>query len=134
MGIDSAFSPILADVVLVVHACFVLFVVGGQLLILVGWALSWVWTSRYVFRILHLIAIGFVMLESWCGVTCPLTLVENKLRHGNEFFRYERSFIGHWTERLIYFSAPDWLFTLIYTAFALLVLLTWLAHPPKRKL
>ena len=64
----------LADLTLVLHAAYVLFVIGGQLLILLGWGLEWMWTRRFLFRLLHLLAIGFVMLEAWLGVTCPLTL------------------------------------------------------------
>jgi len=31
----------LADLVLAIHVAFILFVVGGQILILAGWALGW---------------------------------------------------------------------------------------------
>jgi hypothetical protein len=35
---------------------------------------------------------------------------------------------------LIFYTAPGWVFTLIYTVFAGLVALTWFAYPPRRKL
>ena len=53
----------LADLVLAVHTVFILFVVGGQTLILAGWALGWSWPRHRWFRLLHLLAIGFVMRQ-----------------------------------------------------------------------
>jgi len=122
----------LADLTLVLHATYVLFVVGGQLLILLGWVLNWMWTRRFLFRLLHLVAIGFVMLEAWFGVTCPLTLLESKMRERAGSAVYHSSFIRYWLDRLIFYVAPEWIFTLIYTVFALLVILTWVFYPPRR--
>lgn len=124
----------LSDIVLVMHAAYVMFVVGGQLLIVAGWVRGWMWTQRFVFRLLHLMAIGFVMLEAWIGAVCPLTVLENALRSKSGVTAYERSFISHWLERLIFFSAPEWIFTLVYTSFTIIVVLTWLAYPPRRQL
>jgi len=110
---------------------FVLFVVGGQLLILAGWLGGWGWTRRVLFRALHLGSIGFVVLEAWFGVPCPLTILENKLRiRAGEAAAYQASFIGYWVGRLLYYDAPPWLFTTIYTAFSLLVVLTFVFYPP----
>ena len=124
---------VLADLTLATHAAFVVFIVVGQIAVFVGWALGWRWTRRLMFRLLHLIAIGFVMLEAWFSVTCPLTVVENVFRAKAAATTYDRSFISHWLERLIFYTAPEWVFTLIYTGFAALVILSWLAYPPRRK-
>lgn len=123
----------LSDIVLVVHASYVMFVVVGQLLIVAGWARGWRWTQRFVFRLLHLLAIGFVMFEAWIGAFCPLTVLENALRSKAGVAAYEQSFIGHWLGRLIFFSAPAWIFTLVYTSFTVVVVLTWWAYPPRRR-
>ena len=124
----------LADLTLVLHAAYVLFVIGGQLLILLGWGLEWMWTRRFLFRLLHLLAIGFVMLEAWLGVTCPLTLLESKLRERAGDVAYNSSFISYWLDRLIFYVAPEWIFIVIYTVFALLVILTWVFYPPRRNI
>jgi len=124
----------LADLVLVTHAAYVLFVVGGQALIVIGWMRGWEWTLCRVFRLLRLVAIGLVMLEAWLGINCPLTILENFLRLQAGAAAYENNFIGHWLRSLIFYAAPEWIFTLIYTAFTALVILTWLAYPPRRKL
>jgi len=121
----------LADVTLLLHAGFVLFVVGGQGLILIGWARGWRWTRGLLFRFLHLGSIGFVVLEAWFSVPCPLTVLENEFRlRAGETAAYQVSFIGYWVGRLLYYNAPSWLFTTIYTAFSLLVVLTFVFYPP----
>jgi hypothetical protein len=124
----------LADSVLVLHAVFVLFVVGGQLLILAGWLGGWEWTRRLIFRLLHLGSIGFVVLEAWFNVPCPLTILENDLRlRAGEAAAYQVSFIGYWVGRLLYYNAPPWVFTTAYTAFSVLVILTFVKYPPRRR-
>ena len=124
---------LLADMTLVLHAGYALFVVGGQLLILVGWAANWNWPRNLWFRILHLIAIGFVMLEAWVGVICPLTTLENLFRQKAGRELYENSFIGDWVGRLLFYTAPEWVFILIYTAFFLLILISWWGYPPVKR-
>ncbi|MBI3570855.1 MAG: DUF2784 domain-containing protein [Gammaproteobacteria bacterium] len=124
----------LADLILGLHAVFILFVVGGQVLIVAGWALGWVWTRRWLFRLLHLLVIGFVMLEAWFGIICPLTALENILRTASGAVTYENGFIRYWLQQLIFYTAPSWVFTLIYTVFAGLVVLIWFVYPPRRKL
>jgi hypothetical protein len=113
---------------------FVLFVVIGQVLILIGWVNGWGWTRRLLFRLLHLGSIGFVVLEAWFGVPCPLTVLENEFRiRAGEAAAYQASFIGYWLNRLLYYNAPAWVFTTAYTAFSLLVVLTFVFYPPQRR-
>lgn len=124
---------LLADIVLVVHAAYVFFVVGGQLSILAGWARGWSWTRHRLFRLLHVLAIGLVTVEAWLGAACPLTVAENALRSAADGGAYETTFLTHWLGRVIFYTAPEWVFTAIYTVFALVVILTWVLYPPRRK-
>lgn len=123
----------LADAVLALHALYVLFVVGGLLLTLAGWWRGWAWTRAPWFRWLHLAAIGFVVLEAWFGIPCPLTVIESRLRVLAGGTGYATSFVGHWLQRLVYYDAPPWVFTLGYTLFALLVVAVFVGHPPRRR-
>jgi len=129
---DAGYSQLLADVVLVLHTLFVLFVVGGLLLTLLGWWRGWLWTRNPWFRWLHLGAIGFVVLEAWFGVPCPLTVLESSLRVLAGGSGYAASFIGHWLQRLVFYEAEPWVFTAVYTTFALLVVAVFVFHPPRR--
>lgn len=124
----------LADLVLGLHAGFILFVVGGQILIVAGWMLGWAWPRHRWFRLLHLCAIGYIVLEAWLGMMCPLTALENILRATSGAPVYEHGFIRYWLHQLIFYTAPDWVFTLIYTVFTGFVALMWLVYPPRQKL
>ncbi len=115
----------LADFILVVHVLFVLFVVCGLLAIYLGYALQWQWVRNRVFRLAHLAAIGIVVLQAWLGVICPLTSWEMALRDRAGEATYSGSFIQHWLQQLLYYSAPDWVFVLLYTVFGSLVLASW---------
>ncbi len=134
MALEADIWGWLADLTLVLHAAFILFVGGGQLLIMAGWALGWGWSRHRLFRGLHLLAIGFVVLEAWFGVSCPLTSLESEFRHLAGVAGYENGFIRHWVRHLVFYSAPAWVFTAIYTVFAGLVGATWFLYPPRRKL
>lgn len=114
-----------ADVLLFSHVLFVAFVLVGLILIPVGRFLSWSWVRNPWFRSAHLTGIGVVVLQSWLGVTCPLTLWEMELRSKAGDAVYAGSFISHWLEELLYFQAPEWIFVVCYTTFGLLVLLSW---------
>jgi hypothetical protein len=122
---------LLADATVVLHLAFVLFVVGGQALILVGWCRGWSWTRSLLLRISHLAAIALVTMETWAGIPCPLTVLENRLRLRAGASPYAQSFIGYWLDRLLFYTAPEWVFGLIYSAFGALVLITFLAYPPR---
>jgi uncharacterized protein DUF2784 len=122
-------SAFLADVILVVHASFVLFVVGGFVLILVG-ARSWSWVRNRAFRIFHLAAIAFVTIETVLGYTCPLTIWEDVLRAAGPG---QRSFVGRWVARALYYNFPEWMFAIAYCVFMLAVVWAWWAIPPRAR-
>lgn len=122
---------LLADLTVVLHALFVLFVTGGQMLILLGWWRRWDWPRRLGFRLAHLAAIGLVVLESWFGIVCPLTWLEYRLRLVAGQTPQDLGFIAYWTRELLFYDAPAWVFTVIYSLFGLLVALAWLAYAPR---
>ncbi|WP_213998637.1 DUF2784 domain-containing protein [Arsukibacterium sp.] len=119
----------LADTILLLHFLFVLFVVVGLLAIYLGYFLQWHWVRAKIFRICHLIAIGIVVLQSWLGVICPLTLWEMALREKAGAATYAGSFVQHWLQYLLYYTAPDWVFIALYTGFGALVLISWYLVP-----
>jgi len=118
-----------ADIVLIFHFAFVLFVVGGLALIWIGFATGWHWVRHYGFRAAHLAAMVCVAGEALLGVVCPLTLWEDALRGAHE----EKSFIARWVHRVMFYNFPEWVFTALYVAFALLVAATLWIIPPRRK-
>ena len=121
----------LADTVLLLHFGVVVFVVLGLPVIVLGNKLGWFWVNNLWWRLVHLMAIGIVVLQVWLGQYCALTKLESSLRGQTGQAGYERSFIEHWVQQLIYYEAPVWVFALVYTGFGLLVALAWWRYPPK---
>ena len=124
---------ILADVVLLVHFAVVVFVVGGLLMVFVGNVLHWRWVNSLLFRLTHLVAVGVIVVQAWLGELCPLTVLESWLREQAGETPYAASFIEHWVQHILFYEAPLWVFTLIYTLFGLLVAVTWWYFPPTRR-
>lgn len=117
-----------ADVILIIHFAFVLFVIGGLAVTWIGYAASWHWVRNFKFRVAHLAAIVFVAGEAALGFMCPLTIWEDALRGAES----DKSFIARWVHRVMFYTAPEWVFTLLYVAFALIVAVTFWFVPPRR--
>ena len=88
-------SALLADLVVVVHFSFVLFVILGGLLVL-----RW---PRLAY--LHLPAAAWGVLIELTGWVCPLTPLEQSLRLKAGEQGYSGSFIEHYVLPLLYPSA-----------------------------
>jgi hypothetical protein len=123
---------LLADAVLLLHAGFVLFVIAGQFAIMIGGWRHWRWARNPWFRYAHLTAISYVVAEAWFGITCPLTLLEDTLRTRAGGAGYETGFVADWLHRLLFYSAPEWVFTWVYSLFFALVITSWWLWPPRR--
>jgi len=123
---------IFADLLLILHTLLVAFVILGLLATLIGYVRNWRWVRNYWFRLSHLVVIAVVVLQSWLGVLCPLTSWEMVLRERAGQAGYDGSFIEHWLQSLLYYSAPDWVFILAYTVFGALVVLSWILVRPRR--
>jgi len=73
-----------------------------------------------------------VVIQSWIGVICPLTIWEMALRENAGAEGYSGSFIQHWLQKLLYYSAPEWVFIASYTGFGIIVLLSWFLVRPNQ--
>jgi hypothetical protein len=81
-----------ADLVLIVHLGFVLFVVLGGLVV---WRWTWlIW--------IHLAAVFWGALIEFAGWVCPLTPLEGYLRELGGEVRYEGDFIAHYITEFLY--------------------------------
>jgi Protein of Unknown function (DUF2784) len=122
-------NSLLADIVLIVHFAFVLFVVAGLALIWIGAAAGWEWVRSFWFRVAHLAAIVFVAGEALLGIWCPLTVWEARLRGATA----EKSFVSQWVHRILFYDFPELVFTIAYVLFALVVAASWWwIRPTKR--
>ena len=82
----------LADLVLVVHLAFIIYVVLGGTL-----ALRW---PRYTW--VHLTAVAWAAIIELANWRCPLTPLENRLRRLAGEGGYESGFIEHYLVLVIY--------------------------------
>jgi hypothetical protein len=117
----------MADVLLVVHFLIAAFIVLGLVAVWLGAALRWPWVRNPWFRYLHLAAIGFVAAEALLGIAGPLTVWEDLLRDGAR----ADSFVGRWVRALLFYQAPEWVFTAAYVAWTLATLATLRLVPPR---
>ena len=124
---------LLADIIAIIHLGYVIFVILGFILIVVGIILKWRWIRNLWFRMIHLGAIVAVALEALVGINCPLTVLEFSLRYGAPPPARRLSFVGEFIHAILYYDAPAWVFTIIYVGFALLVAITFIMAPPNRR-
>lgn len=82
----------LADLVLVVHLGFVVFVVAGGILVLRWPGLAWV----------HVPAAAWGILIEYAGWICPLTPLEVALRQRGGEAGYAGGFIEHYVTAVLY--------------------------------
>jgi hypothetical protein len=101
---------VLADLVLVVHLGFVLFVVLGGLLVLRWPRAAWI----------HLPAAVWGVLIEFTGGICPLTPLENRLRRIAGETGYAGGFVEHYVTAVLY---PDGLTRAAQVVLGALVLL-----------
>jgi hypothetical protein len=118
-----------ADALLVLHFLIAAFIVGALLATWIGATMRWRWVTNPWFRYAHLGAIVFVAAEALLGVACPLTVWEDLLRGG---LRPE-SFVARWVHRLLYYRAPEWIFTSAYLVWTAATLVTLWLVPPRQK-
>jgi hypothetical protein len=125
------FYVILADLIVALHVAYVSFILFGQLAIVLGMVCRWRWVRNFWFRVAHFLAIAFVAFEAIIGMACPLTVWEDDLRRASGQDITEGTFIGRLLHDLLFYQAEPWIFTTAYVSFALLVLLTLVAAPPR---
>jgi hypothetical protein len=142
---------LLADTVATVHLLLMIFVVLGQLAILVGIVFRWRWIRNPWFRWIHFATVLTVAIEAVVGVACPLTTWEDDLR---DRLKEELKQAGEpteaksFTERVVLpLLVPDfhnktvdlpffgnvWVLDILYYSFAVLVLLSFILAPPGRQ-
>lgn len=123
----------LADLIVILHLAYVGFVLVGLLLVWLGVALGWGWVRRPSFRVPHLVCTLIVPIEALAGLVCPLTTWERELRLEAGQRAEDISFMARIARELLFYSAPDWVFTLSYVLFGLIALATFFLVPIRKR-
>ena len=117
---------LLADLIVVIHLLFVLFVMLGGLLILRWRFFVWI----------HMPAVFWAMLIEFSGWICPLTPLENHLRIKGGSSGYATGFVEHYIIPLLY---PSQLTRKLQILLGLLVLIVnlviylWVWYSSRRR-
>ena len=122
---------ILADIIVIVHLFWILFMLIGFLLTLCG-LFRREFLDRWLFRTIHLFGIAYVSLLAIMGKYCPLTLWENTLRAKYDpSLTYPGSFMIHYVERLVYPDINPLIIRIPTTFIAVFTVIVFILRPPR---
>ena len=99
---------VLAELVLVIHLLFILWVIGGILMVRRHPSLQWVHIGSLIYSIV-------IEIVPW--PPCPLTILEQGLENRAGIAAYHGSFLLHYLEALVYPNLPLDLLISIAVAF-----------------
>ncbi len=126
------FYKIIADIIVVLHFIWIIFMLLGFFLTIYGFYrkdfFDW-----WLFRTLHLLGIIFVGILTLFRMFCPLTILENlsRIRY-DPGSTYPGSFIIHYIENLVYPDVNQTLLRILTVLVALFILVVYLIRPPKK--
>jgi len=124
-------KSLIADFIVTIHLGFVLFIVLGLFIILLGGALRWRFIRNFWFRVIHLAMILIVVFETVLGISCPLTVWEYELRvAAGQQDATDISFVTRLIHQLIFFEFPQIVFTVSYCLFGMAIVMAWWFIPP----
>ena len=134
---------ILADLVVLIHFTWILFVLWGFILTVCSSVSVYVlraakdrstaFFDRWIFRAIHLGGIVYVAVLTVLGKYCPLTILENKLRgQYDPELTYPGSFVVHYIERMVYPEANFLLFVIPTIIIAIFTILMFIIRPPAK--
>ena len=93
----SVFYKIIADIVVLLHFLWIIFLVFGAL----------IGRRHKVVKVLHILGMGFAIIIQIFGWYCPLTYLEVWLRRTYDpLHGYAGSFIINYVQKLVYIELP----------------------------
>lgn len=123
---------LLADIIVVIHFGWILFMLLGFILTLRGFFYRRFF-DRWLFRTLHLCGIIYVGLLALLREYCPLTILENILRvRYNPELRYPGSFIVYYVEKLVYPDVNPLIILIPTVIIAVFTILVFIVKPPAK--
>jgi hypothetical protein len=124
-------QSLIADLLAAIHFGWVIFIVFGLFVIILGGALRWRFIRNFWLRAIHLAMILVVVFEEIFGIPCPLTIWEYELRTASgQFYVTDMPFVPRLIHWLIFFDFPPIVFTVAYFLFGIAVLMSWFIFPP----
>ena len=121
----------IADLIVAIHLGYVICVVSGFFVIMLGGVLHWRFIRNFWFRLTHLGMILIVVFEALFGITCPLTDWEYEIRAAaGQQNASDVPFVTRLIHKVIFYNFPPIVFTVGYCLFGIAVLMSWRLIPP----
>jgi hypothetical protein len=115
--------------ILALHFAMAFFIVFGMLIIPLGIFYHWDWIRNRRFRLIHAGLMLFVTFEAIFAITCPLTILEAKLRQTAA----PQSFWADQLNQILYWDLPPSFFLILYILCGFWVIYLWKRVPPHRQ-
>ena len=120
---------IFSEIVLLLHFSIFLFMIFSFILIPFGYFQKWEWVKNIYFRSIHLILMGFILIETILGFMCPLTILEN-------FLRADQKVDNIFTEiihQIMYWDLTNYQFIILYFLSLSYIIFLWFYFRPNQK-
>lgn len=125
---------ILADVIVIIHFLWILFMLLGFLLILYSiLSRNKKFLFLRLFRVAHLCGIFYVALLTILDKYCPLALLEIYLREKAGYRIYKGSFIIHYIKKLVYPDVEPQVIIIPTIGIAVFTIISFIIYPPHKK-
>ena len=118
-----------SEIVLLFHFCIFLFVILSFFLIPFGYYQKWEWVKNKYYRLIHLVLMGIIFIETILGFMCPLTILENFLRNDIEI----NNKITQIIHQVMYWNLTTYQFTILYLLSLLYLIFLWFFFKPDFK-
>ena len=120
---------IFSEIVLLFHFCIFLFMTLSFFLIPLGYYQKWEWVKNKYYRLIHLVLMGIIFIETILGFMCPLTILESFLRNDIEI----NNKITQIIHQIMYWDLPTYQFIILYLLSILYLIFLWFFLKPDFK-
>ena len=120
---------IFSEIVLLFHFSIFLFIILSFILIPLGYHKKWKWVKNKYYRLIHLILMGIIFIETILGFMCPLTILENFLRNNLRI----NNKITQIIHQIMYWDLPTYQFIILYLLSLLYLIFLWFFFKPDFK-
>jgi Protein of Unknown function (DUF2784) len=123
----------LANIVVIAHLAYFVFVAGGFVGIVMGAARRERWILNPWFRIVHFLAVLLVLWEDVWGMNCPLNTLEGTLRSPAPSAQAAEasSGLGYLLDLLLHHTISERMLDVMYWTMGLVSLLLLFLVPPQ---
>ena len=120
---------IFSEIVLLFHFSIFLFMILSFILIPLGYHKKWKWVKNKYYRLIHLVLMGIIFIETILGFMCPLTILENFLRNDIKI----NNKITQIIHQIMYCDLPTYQFITLYLLSLSYLIFLWFFFKPDFK-